>query len=107
MAGFIFYMFHDIVVGADALIGPKAPSTKRGLAEQSEVWGSLKNLLPPDRRWRSSPLYEEGGFPLRRGGAEQSPAPTSPPEDSWKIHGIATPACALARNDTSIIVAGR
>ena len=31
----------------------KAPSTKRGLAERSEVWGSLKNLLPPDRRWRS------------------------------------------------------
>ena len=36
---------------ADALIGPKAPSTKRGLAERSEVWGSLKKLLP---------LYEEG-----------------------------------------------
>ena len=40
------------LVEAEALIGPKAPSTKRGLAERSEVWGSLKKLLP---------LYEEGG----------------------------------------------
>ena len=29
----------------------RPPSTKRGLAERSEVWGSLKKLLP---------LYEEG-----------------------------------------------
>ena len=60
---------------------PKAPSTKRGLAERSEVWGSLRELLPPDRRWRFSPLYEEGGF-FRCGGvrAEQSPAPTGTSE---------------------------
>ena len=34
-----------------ASASPKTPSTKRGLAERSEVWGSLKKLLP---------LYEEG-----------------------------------------------
>ena len=41
-----FYDFPPHHVGTDALIGPKAPSTKRGLAERSEVWGSLKKLLP-------------------------------------------------------------
>ena len=37
--------------GAFVCASPKAPSTKRGLAERSEVWGRLKKLLP---------LYEEG-----------------------------------------------
>ncbi len=40
---------------------------KRGLAERSEVWGSLKDLLPLIAFGNLSPLYEEGGFPLRRG----------------------------------------
>ena len=72
-----------------ASASPKAPSTKRGLAERSEVWGSLRELLPPDRRWRSSPLYEEGGF-FRCGGvrAEQSPAPTGTSEVQRKLGGL-------------------
>ena len=44
----------------------KAPSTKRGLAERSEVWGSLKNLLPPDCLRQSVP-------PLHRGGLSATP----------------------------------
>ena len=50
---------------------------KRGLAERSEVWGSLKDLLPLIAFGNLSPLYEEGGFPLRRGfGRTESSAPT-------------------------------
>ena len=72
-----------------ASASPKAPFTKRGLAERSKVWGSLRELLPPDRRWRSSPLYEEGGF-FRYGGAraEQSPAPTGTSEVQRKLGGL-------------------
>ena len=72
-----------------ASASPKAPSTKRGLAERSEVWGSLRELLPPDRRWRSSPLYEEGGF-FRCGGvrAEQSPVPTGTSKVQRKLGGL-------------------
>ena len=39
-----------------------APSIKRGLAERSEVWGSLKNFSPLIAFGDLSPLYEEGAF---------------------------------------------
>ena len=39
-----------------------------------------------------------GAKPLRRGRADRA---VHPYKDSWKIHGIATPVCALARNDGS------
>ena len=48
--------------GAFVCASPKAPSTKRGLAERSEVWGSLKNFSPLIAFGDLSPLYEEGGL---------------------------------------------
>ena len=48
---------------------------------------------------KSPPLVEGGLFPLRRGGADRV---VRPYKDFWKIHGIATPVCGLARNDASI-----
>ena len=37
------------------------------------------------------------------GRADRAVRPYKPPGHSWKIHGIATPVCALARNDASIL----
>ena len=58
---------------------------KRGLSPK--VTGGV--FFPPDRRRRSSPLYEEGGF-FRCGGvrAEQSPAPTGTSEVQRKLGGL-------------------
>ena len=37
----------------------------------------------------------------KNGGANRADRVVRPYKDSWKIHGIATPVCALARNDGS------
>ena len=52
------------------------PPLRRGGCHAKHDWGSF--LLPPDRRWRSSPLYEEGGFPRRRGRADRIVRPYIP-----------------------------
>ena len=44
---------------------------------------------------------EKNGFKKENG--RPMVAPTSAPEHSRKIHGIAEPVCALARNDASIL----
>ena len=56
-------------------VSPKATSAKRGLDERSEVWGSLKNFSPLIAFGDLSPLYEEGGFSLRRGRADDGIGP--------------------------------
>ena len=38
----------------------------------------------------------------KNGGANRADSVAHPYKGSQKIHGIATPACALARNDASI-----